>query len=318
MCDARAIAITGASGLIGRALCAHLAQEGYRVIALSRSRAAFSAQGQTVEAIKWDPHDPSGLTEVLAGVHGIVHLAGENLATGRWTKAKKNRLVASRVNSGRALVEALRQASQKPEVFIQASAIGYYPTGASEPLSEDTAPGVRFLPDLVVQWERSTVELEQLGIRRVIIRSAPVLSTAGGILHKVLVPFRLGLGGYFGSGEQPFPWIAIDDEVAAIAFLLGHPTASGAYNLAAPETVTMREFCHTLGKVMRRPSWFHVPAPVLRVFFGQMADDVLLTGSWVSPWRLLDLGFTFRYGELTAALRHLLAKPTRSYGEGGA
>ncbi|MGQ9559736.1 MAG: TIGR01777 family oxidoreductase [Candidatus Oleimicrobiaceae bacterium] len=317
MCEARRVIVTGASGLIGRRLCAHLSQQGYEVVALSRSPASFPDLGPGVEVVAWNARDSSGLCGVVEGAYGIVHLAGENLATGRWTRAKKARIVESRLTSGMALAEALTRINRRPEVFVQASAVGYYPAGAREPFSEDAAPGVGFLSDLVVRWERSTAQVEQLGIRRVIVRSALVLTRTGGILKKLLLPFRLGVGGHFGSGEQPFPWITLADEVAAIAFLLGQQAASGPYNLAAPEMVTMREFCHRLGKVMRRPSWFHVPAAVLRLFFGQMADDVLLTGSWVSPWRLLELGFTFQYGELDAALQHLLQRRPDLSCEGG-
>ncbi len=317
MLEGRRIIVTGASGLIGRALCAHLAQQGYEVVALSRSPANFPDLGPGVEVVGWNARDSLGLSPVVEGANGIVHLAGENLATGRWTRTKKVRILESRLTSGKALAEALTRLDRRPEVFVQASAVGYYPAGVREPLSEDAAPGAGFLSDLVLQWEHSTAQVEELGIRRVIVRSALVLSRAGGVLKKLLLTFRLGIGGHFGSGEQPFPWITLDDEVAAIAFLLRQKAASGPYNLAAPEMVTMREFCRMLGKVMRRPSWFHVPAPVLRVFFGQMADDVLLTGSWVSPWRLLDLGFTFRYGELGVALQHLLERRPDVSCEGG-
>ncbi len=303
------IVITGASGLIGSALCEYLTGKGVQVTALTRSPAAFRASHPGVTAVRWGPGHPEDWIDAVDGAYAVVHLAGENLAAGRWTAAKKKRLFQSRVASGTSLVHAVQKVSHKPRVFVQASAVGYYaPPTRLAALPESAPAGSGFLPQLVQQWEASTTPVEAVGVRRVVIRSAVVLSPTGGMLPRLLRPFRWGLGGHPGSGRQPFPWISLEDEVGAIAFLVEKDSASGAYNLAAPERVTMRDFCTTLGRVIGKPCWLPVPAPVLQLLFGEMAEELLLTGTWASPQRLMELGYTFRHPELAAALEQLLGK----------
>ena len=224
----------------------------------------------------------------------------------RWSSAQKERIISSRLLAGQALVIALQMPIVKPKVLIQASAIGYYgfwPENASAPdCTEDSPAGSGFLATTTIQWERSTQQAEHLGLRRCIIRTAPVLGLGGGMLAKLLPVFQLGLGGPVGTGRQPFAWIHLDDEVAAILFLLDHEELSGPFNLVAPEHSTMNDFVQSLGKVLKRPVWLPVPSPLLRLGFGDMADELLLAGQKASPVRLLEHGFVFRHPTLDSAL----------------
>ncbi len=300
------VIITGGTGLIGRALAADLLKEGHEVIVLSRRPEAYVGRVPAgVRLERWDGRTAEGWGHLVEGADAIVNLAGENIAAGRWTAERKRRIRESRVHAGEAVTAAVLAAREKPRVVIQASAVGYYGPHGDEEVDEDTPPGNDFLARVAVDWEASTAPVEEHGVRRVIIRTGIVLTPEGGALARMLLPFRLGLGGPLGSGRQWFPWIHIADEVGAIRFLMENEATQGPYNLTAPNPVRQREFARALGRVLRRPAFLPVPAFALRLLFGEMAD-VLLTGQRAVPRRLLEAGYTFRFPDLEPALEDLV------------
>ena len=298
--------ITGGSGLIGRTLATELAAADHEVIVLSRAPARVSGLPAGVRAVGWDGRTAEGWQDLADGATAIVNLAGESIAAGRWTAARKQRIAASRQQAGAAVVQAVAGATTRPQVVIQASAVGYYGPRGDETITEDSAAGDDFLAQVCVPWETSTEEVERLGVRRAIIRTGIVLSRDGGALPRMMLPFRLFAGGPLGSGHQGFPWIHHADEVSAIRWLIEREDASGPFNLAAPETLTNAEFGRVLGRVMRRPSFMPTPGFALRLVLGELST-LLLDGQRQVPQRLLDLGFTFRFPTADAALRDLLA-----------
>jgi len=297
--------ITGGTGLIGRELTENLAVDGHEVIVLSRTPERAEGLPHGARAERWDGRTASGWGPLADGVDAIVNLAGENIAEGRWTEDRKKRIRESRIHAGQAVVQAVEKATQKPRVVIQASATGYYGGCGDEVIIEDTAAGEGFLPQVAVEWEACTAPVEASGVRRVVIRTAPVLSAAGGVLPRIVRPFRYLVGGSLGSGQQWFPWIHIADEVSAIRFLMENQKATGPFNLAAPNPVTNADFARTLGRVVRRPAIIPTPGFALRLLFGEMAA-VLLEGQRTIPRRLVDLGFSFRFPETESALRDLV------------
>lgn len=299
------VVILGGSGFIGTALTSHLTSRGDDVVIPSRHPSTFSPSHNR-EFRSWDGRNAQGLAEILEGADGVVNLLGENIAAGRWSPEQKIRIVQSRLDAGSALVAALEMLSTRPRTLIQASATGYYgfwADAASAPdCTEERGGGSGFLAETAAQWEDSTQKAEELGMRRCIIRTAPVLAPQGGILSRIMPVFRLGLGGPVGSGKQPFAWIHLDDEVAAITFLLDHGELSGPFNLAAPEHATMSTFVHALSHALNRPAWLPVPGGLLRLAFGDMATELILAGQKVSPVRLLEHGFLFQHPTLASAL----------------
>jgi uncharacterized protein (TIGR01777 family) len=297
--------ITGGSGLIGRVLATNLVRDGNEVIILSRRPGRITGLPAGVSTRWWDGHTTEGWNSLVDGTDAIVNLAGENISSGRWTKERKRRILESRLNAGRAIVQAVETAVHRPRIVIQASGVGYYGPCGDEEITEEMQPGHDFLARLAVDWEASTLPLEGLGIRRVIIRTGVVLSTAGGALPQLLLPFRFFAGGRFGNGRQWFPWIHIADEVDAIRFLIGNEKASGTFNLTAPTPLTNAEFSRLLGQRLRRPAFMPIPAFILRLLFGEMAT-ALLDGQRAIPQRLSQSGFTFRFPEAASALMNLL------------
>ena len=286
------VIILGGSGFIGRALTQALISRGDEVVVPTRHvPAATPSTGPEYQL--WDGQDHSSLSQLLNGADAVINLLGENIAAKRWSSAQKERIISSRLLAGQALVIALQMPIVKPKVLIQASA---------PHCTEKSPAGSGFLATTTIQWERSTQQAEHLGLRRCIIRTAPVLGLGGGMLAKLLPVFQLGLGGPVGTGRQPFAWIHLDDEVAAILFLLDHEELSGPFNLVAPEHSTMNDFVQSLGKVLKRPVWLPVPSPLLRLGFGDMADELILAGQKASPVRLLEHGFVFRHPTLDSAL----------------
>jgi uncharacterized protein (TIGR01777 family) len=285
------VAITGASGFIGRHLTAKLAEAGHSTRAIS---------------LRSDP-----TPDVFAGCDAVVNLAGENVAQ-RWTASAKQRIRESRVESTRALVRALAALDRKPSVLVSASAIGYYGSCGDEILTEDSAPASDFLGEVVQDWEKEAREATKLGVRVVSPRIGVVLGRAGGALHggyggalqKMLPPFRLGLGGRIGSGQQWMSWIHIDDLIELIAFALSNAALAGPVNGTAPNPVTNADFIRELARALHRPAIFPVPAVALKLIFGEMAG-ILLGGQRVLPEAALRAGFTFRYAELGSALADL-------------
>jgi uncharacterized protein (TIGR01777 family) len=301
------VIIPGGTGLIGRALAADLVTAGYEVVLLSRNPARVSDLPAGVGVERWDGRTADGWGHLADGATAIVNLAGENLAGGRWTSERKQRIVRSRVDAGKAIVQAIKASVVKPGVVVQASGVGHYGPHGDEKLAETAPPGNDFGASVTLDWEASTAPIEALGVRRVILRSGVVLSTQGGALPRLMLPYRFFAGGPLGNGRQWFSWIHIADEVSAIRFLMEYPEASGPFNLSAPGATTNAEFGRALGRAMGRPSWIPVPAFAMRLLFGEMAT-VLLDGQQVVPERLLDLGFTFRFPQAEPALRDLLRK----------
>jgi len=299
------VVITGATGFIGRALCKALHKD-YEVIALSRdaSRAAKSI-GEMAKIIEWDGRTTGSWYKQANGAFAIINLAGENVASGRWNESKKAGILHSRLDSSRAVLEVIKQADKKPTVVILASAIGYYGSRQDELLEETSTPGKGFLANLCRRVESYAEEIEGVGVRCVVIRTGVVLGRDGGAFAKLVKPFRFFLGGHLGSGRQWFSWIHLEDEVKAIKFLLENEHHKGVFNLTAPEPVTMKEFCKILGKVLHRPAWLNVPALAARLAFGEMADEMLLSGQKVLPKRLLNTGFDFKYTNVEQALNDI-------------
>jgi uncharacterized protein (TIGR01777 family) len=296
------VAVTGASGLIGCALVPFLRAGGHEVVRLVRRTP------QALDEARWDPESGALDSSALGSVDALVHLAGENIAGGRWTEARKARLRASRVGPTRRLAEALARLERKPRVLVSASALGYYGHRGDAWLTEKDAPADDFLGVLSVEWERATAPAQEAEIRVVSPRIGIVLSAAGGALAKMLLPFRAGLGGAVGPGTQYMSWIALDDLVAVIQHLLERSDIAGPVNAVSPSPVTNAELTRTLGRVLGRPTLLAVPAFALRLALGELADT-LLASTRLRPERLLATGFRFRFPELEAALRHALGTP---------
>ena len=301
------VIVTGATGFIGKALCFRLAEEEYEVVALTRSlEKGKMLFGNKATAARWDSRTAEGWRNFVDGALGIVNLAGENIGSGRWTLRKKQSILQSRLDAGRAVVEAVKSVEKKPEVVIQASAIGCYGSRADELIDENSSPGEGFLAGVAKEWELSTQEVESLDVRRVVIRSGVVLDREGGAFLRLLKPFRLFAGGPLGSGRQWFSWIHLADELDAILFLLKREDLKGIFNLTAPQSLIQKDFARLLGKILRRPSWLPAPGFMLRLFLGEMAEDMLLASQRVAPRRLLEAGFSFRYPQMELALREIL------------
>jgi len=290
--------VTGARGFIGSALTCALAREQHQVIPISRS---VSPGG-----IVWNPE--RGELALSQACDAAVHLAGESII-GRWTPAKRASIRRSRVQGTRLLCERLAGLSQPPEVVVCASAVGYYGDRGDERLTEDSASGSGFLAEVCREWEAATAPAAARGIRVVVLRLGVVLSPAGGALRLMLPAFRLGLGGRLGSGRQWMPWITLEDLVEIILFAIATKNLRGPVNAVAPEAVTNRQFTKALGRALKRPTPFPVPAAAARLLLGQLADELLLASSRVEPTRLAVVGFGFTHPALEGALRALLSPP---------
>lgn len=294
------IAITGASGFVGTALRERLTALGHDVRRFVRNNADAS------DAIAWDPHTGRIDMAKARSLDAVVHLAGENVAGGRWTAARKRAIRESRGPATEKLCRALAQLD-KPPVLLSASATGLYGDRGDEELDERSAAGQGFLAEVATEWERGTEPLAQRGARVCLLRIGMVLGKDGGALKKMLPPFRMGLGGPIGSGKQWTSWIALDDLCAAIAFLLQTDAARGPYLCVSPKPVTNRDFAKALGRAVHRPALLPAPAFALRLLFGEMADAVLLSSQRAVPRRLLEAGFRFAHEGLDDALRSVLA-----------
>ena len=295
------IAVSGSSGLVGSALLPFLTAGGHRVTRLVRKDAG-------VGEIPWDPAGGVRDLSHLEGVDAVVHLAGENIAAGRWTAARKEEIRRSRVEGTRRLCESLARLSRRPKGVVSASAIGFYGSRGDEALREDSAPGSDFLAQVCREWEAATDLASRAGIRVVHLRFGVILSPAGGALKKMLLPFKMGAGGRIGSGAQFMSWIAIDDAVGAIHHAIVTESLQGPVNGVAPTPVSNAEFTRTLARVLSRPAIAPMPAFAARLAFGELADFLLLASQRVMPTRLQASGYKFRYPELEGALRHLLGR----------
>ncbi len=290
--------MSGASGLLGRAMGRTLEADGAVLTRLVRVGAPGKNQ------ISWEPGQPLSLPSAF---DAVIHLAGESVV-GRWTTGKKARIRDSRVLGTRTLANAVARMEVKPRVFVAASAIGFYGDRGDEILTEASSAGRGFLAEVSREWEEATAPVERAGVRVLHLRIGVVLSQYGGALGKMLLPFRLGLGGRLGSGKQWFSWIHVDDVVAAVLHVLGNETVRGPVNLVGPNPVTNAEFTAALGAALRRPAIVPVPAFALRMVLGEMADEALLGGQRVLPERLLASGYRFRFSRLTAALEEIVAQ----------
>lgn len=298
------VLMSGATGLIGRALAERLAAEGHEVWGLSRR--PQSPERAVARFFAWDTLGGPLPDEALEGVDAVIHLAGEPVAEGRWTPEKKRRIRESRTRGTAAVVEALARAKARPNVLLAASAVGYYGDQGDLVLREEAAPGRGFLAEVCVAWEAASARAADLGLRVVQHRIGIVLARQGGALPKMAAPFRMGMGGKLGSGTQYLPWIHLDDAVGLLAFALATEAASGPLNTVAPHEVTNAEFTHALGHTLHRPTFATVPAFALRLALGEMAGATL-ESQRVSAQKALALGYAFRYPTLGPALQALLA-----------
>ena len=293
------VLVSGASGMVGSALVPLLKSGGESVRRLVRD-------GGDEHDVSWRPERNEIDERRLSSLDGVVHLAGEGIASGRWTAEKKARIRDSRVKGTRLLCEALARQSSPPRVLVCASAVGFYGSRGDAPLDEESSLGPGFLAELCRDWEGATRPAIDRGIRVVRLRIGFVLSATGGGLARMVRPFRMGVGGVVGSGRQWMSWIALEDLIGAIVHVLKAEALRGPVNAVAPEPVTNREFTKTLGRVVGRPTILPMPAVAARLVFGELADELLLSSQRVAPKRLRDSGFPFRWPTLDAALRHLL------------
>lgn len=290
------IAIAGASGLVGSALIPVLERDGAAVTRLVRSAPKFGE-------IEWHPNQDEIEPAKLEGFEVIINLAGENIAAGRWTDEQKRKIRDSRVNGTHLMSEALAKLSQKPRVFVCASATGIYGDRDDEILDEQSDSGGGFLAGVCREWEKATEPASKADVRVVNLRFGPILARAGGMLAKLLTPFKMGMGGKVGSGRQYISWVALDDAVDAIKLAIDNESIRGPLNVVSPNPVTNEEFTKTLGHVLNRPTALAIPAFAARLAFGEMADEMLMVSQKVVPKKLNNAGFQFRYSELEGAFR---------------
>jgi uncharacterized protein len=295
------ILISGASGLIGRALTERLRSAGDRVQTLVR-RNPEEAAGE----IGWDPDAGALDASRLDGLDAVVHLAGRPISS-RWTEETKAEIRDSRVRGTKLLADVVAQLPRRPKVFISASAIGFYGPRGDESLDETSAPGTGFLADVCQEWEEAAAPARDAGIRTVHLRTGLVLSRAGGMLAQVLLPFKMGAGGVVGTGRQWLSWISLADTTAAIQHTIATAALFGPVNLTAPQPVPNAEFVHTLGKLLSRPTLMPLPAFAVKMILGEMGDELLLAGQKVLPKKLLASGFQFAHSDLESALSWALA-----------
>ncbi len=300
------ILVTGATGLIGKRLCSRLISEAHEIVILSR-RPENVLISKQVKAFGWNPEKSAPPAEALEGIDAVVHLAGEPVAAARWTEEQKRKIRDSRVLGTKNLVDGLRKAATRPEVLVSGSAVGIYGSRGDENLPESAAPGTGFLVDICREWEAAADEAEALGIRVAQVRIGVVLSQEGGALEKMLLPFKLGMGGRLSSGRQWFPWIHIDDIVGILHLAIFNQRLKGPVNGVAPGIVTNADFTKQLAGELSRPVFLPVPEFALRILMGEMAN-VVLASQRVIPAVAMQAGYRFAFPELREALHNLLRK----------
>ncbi|MBM4415105.1 MAG: TIGR01777 family protein [Chloroflexi bacterium] len=300
------VAITGGTGYVGSALRRLLEARGDEVIVVRRGRPADTAA-------MWDPARGWFASGALEGVDAVVHLSGASIAAQRWTASRRAELRSSRVDSTRVLVDHLRSLDRPPRVLVTASATGYYGNSGAAERTEAGPKGSGFLAELVADWEQEAERAAEVGVRVVHARIGPIIARDSELIRRILLPFRLGLGGSLGSGRQWFSWVSTEDVVRGIVFMIEQATLSGAVNLVAPRAATNREFTKALGRALRRPTLFPVPAFVLRAVFGRaLADEAVLSDQRVVPAKLLAAGFEFTHPTVEHALDAAFARPARA------
>ena len=297
------IIITGATGFIGSILTARLWNQLHSLVLLSRKPPAEVGVSKK-EWFAWTPPVGGDWERAVDDADGIINLAGEPIAGKRWSKEQKEKLRSSRVDSTRALVNAIAKAKVKPKFLLSGSAVGYYGPHGDETLAESSAAGGDFLSRLCVDWEGEALKAEAHGVRVATVRTGIVLDKGRGALAKMVPPFKMFMGGPLGSGKQYMPWIHIEDEIGLLLFLMENEQARGPFNATAPNPVTMEEFARALGEVLNRPSWMSVPPSALALIAGEMAD-MLLTGQRAVPEAATKLGYVFKYPMIGGALQSL-------------
>ena len=299
------IVICGGTGTVGSALAEKLADKGYEVVILSRGQPNLTSDGR-IKFVHWDAKTVESWSQELEKAQGVINLSGENIGAGLWTKSKKERILSSRLDAGNVLVEAIRICREKPEQFIQASAIGIYGISETEVFEEDSEIGNDYLAKIGIKWEESTAAVEEMGIKRAVIRTGVVLDLKEGAFPKVLLPFKIFIGGRLGTGRQWFSWIHLQDEVDAIIYIVENQL-DGIFNLVAPNPMRNFQVAKTIAEVFQRPNWFPIPGFGLRLLLGDMST-LVLDGQNVLPKRLLIAGYNFKFAELKMALISLKNK----------
>ena len=306
------IIITGGTGLIGQKLAKDFIDAGHELIILTRNpnHPGNRSSGARYEA--WDSKTSQGWGQLVNGTDVIINFAGENIAgtsffPTRWTTKQRERIQKSRIQAGEAVVQAVRESENKPSLVIQASAIGYYGPQGELVLTETSPAGNDFLAHTCEIWEKSTAEIDEMGVRRAVLRTGIYLSPEGGALARLLLPYKLFAGGPMGSGKQWYSWIHPDDLAGAVQFIIENDKAKGVFNLTAPHPLPNRDFGKALGREMHRPSWIPLPSFILRGLFGDVAT-VVVDGQRVIPKRLIDMGYTFKFPEIEVAFKELLSE----------
>lgn len=300
------ILISGGTGLIGKALIKNLIQTGDQIFVLTRKKDG-KEENDFLKYIEWDARSSEPLIPFLKDINAVINLAGDNIGDGYWSKSKKERIILSRVQAGYALAKAIIDSGNKPDVFIQASGVGYYGASLDKTFDELSPNGKGFQADVAHKWENSSASLDAAGVRRVIIRMGIVLDSNSGALPLMVLPFKLFVGGPLGSGRQYVSWIHLQDNVRAIDFAMRNNIISGVVNLTAPTSYTNKEFGKIISKVLHRPYWFPVPAFGLKLVLGEKSE-LVLEGQNVYPGKLLEHGFQFLYPELESAMKNIYNK----------
>jgi uncharacterized protein (TIGR01777 family) len=306
------IVVTGATGFIGKALCRTLHKD-YELIALSRNpdKAAKSIPG-LAKIVQWDGKSPESFQQALDGALAVINLAGENIGSGLWTKSKKAAILQSRLNAADAIVKAIEHSQKKPALVVHASAVGFYGNTEDRILSEDSSPGPGFLAEVCQKTERTIQQVENPGVRLAILRLGVVLGPGGGLISRLLPPFRLYLGCRIATKNQWFSWIQIDDVAAAIRFIIERPDLKGVFNLTSPNPVPAKDFYTSLGKAMHRPVLFSAPTFALKLLLRDMATELFLASQRAIPQNLLQAEYEFRYPDVESALQDTIKKPKNS------
>ena len=299
------ILVTGSSGLVGTALVSALARGGHTVCRLVRPQSAGGEAAKEGFVVSWNPATGE-LGGAGVGADAVVNLAGASIADGRWTAERKALLRSSRIDTTRALVGALTKMNARPSVLVSASAIGYYGDRGDETLTEDSKPGGDFLAGLAQEWEAEALKAEALGIRVVLPRFGIILAREGGALPKMMLPFKIGVGGKLGSGRQWMSWVTLEDVIGILRFAIENPPVRGAINIVSPQPLQNVEFTKVLAKAMRRPALFPAPTFALRLALGEMADALLLSSQRVLPRAIEKLGHRFLHSDLPTALKSLV------------
>jgi len=304
----RRVLVSGSTGLIGTQVCAFLHAAGHEVVRLLRTSTSLPKHLEGQPVVRWDDRTGDVLEGSLEGFDAVIHLAGAGIGDRRWSKARMALIRSSRTGPTTLLAERLAALKHPPEVLLSGSAVGIYGNRPDGTVDESAELGEGFLDEVAQAWESATQPASNAGIRVVHLRTGLVMTAAGGVLAKQLLPAKLGAGGPLGHGRQQISWISMDDEVHAIHHLMMHESASGPYNLTSPNPLPQRQFARTLGRVLRRPAFAPLPGFVLRVLFGRMARPLLLEGQAAVPTRLLESGFEFAHPELEDCLRHTLGR----------